>query len=64
VGVSLKVGTHVPCEHIPEDYNLDSYHSDKLEHPDVILLLRLSSFTVIRDNRSCKILCLGIWKQE
>lgn len=40
VGVSLKVGTHVPCEHIPGDHNLDLYHSDKLEHPDVILMPR------------------------
>jgi len=40
VGVSLKVGTHVPCEHIPEDHNLDLYDSDKLEHTDIILLLR------------------------
>lgn len=64
MGVSLKVGTHVPCEHIPEDHNIDLYHSDKFELPDVILLLRLLLITVIRDNKSCKILSLGIWKQE
>lgn len=40
LGVSLKVGTNVPFEDIPEDHNLDIYHSEKLEHPDVILILR------------------------
>ena len=34
------VGTHVPCEHIPEDHNIDIYQSEKLELPDVILMLR------------------------
>jgi len=60
--VSLKVGTHVPCECVPEDYSLNLYHSDNIEHPDVILLLRLLLITVIRDNKSCKIICLGIRK--